>query len=133
MAAGGDFIDDLDVIRAGGMGHRHAIIETTFADLIDRPLAHLPPGRFGANNAWAICAAMTHNLLRAAGTLASATHGVARGETLRRQLITVPARLAQPQRRAILHLPEHWPWVKQWTALWRNVLHATNDPPPVSA
>ena len=28
---------------------RHAIIETTFADLIDGPLAHIPSGRFGAN------------------------------------------------------------------------------------
>ena len=111
---------------------RHAIIETTFADLIDGPLAHLPSGRFGANSAWAICAGMTHNLLRAAGTLAGGKHGVARGETLRRQLITVPARLAQPQRRAILHLPQHWPWADQWTALWRNVFHAANDPPPVS-
>ena len=49
---------------------RHAIIETVFADLIDGPLAHLPSGRFAANSAWAICAAITHNLLRAAGTLA---------------------------------------------------------------
>ena len=32
---------------------RHAIIETTFADLIDGPLAHIPSGRFGANCAWA--------------------------------------------------------------------------------
>ncbi|MGH8881153.1 MAG: IS1380 family transposase, partial [Stackebrandtia sp.] len=42
---------------------RHAIIETVFADLIDGPLAHLPSGLFAANSAWAICAAMTHNLL----------------------------------------------------------------------
>ncbi len=107
---------------------RHAIIETTFADLIDGPLAHLPSGRFAANNA----AAMTHNLLRAAGTLAGGKHGVARGETLRRQLITVPARLARPQRRAILHLPQHWPWAKG-TALWRNVFPTANDPPPLSS
>ncbi len=111
---------------------RHAIIETVFADLIDGPLAHLPSGRFAANNAWAICAAMTHNLLRAAGTLAGGKHAVARGETLRRQLITVPARLAQPQRKAMLHLPQHWPWADQWAALWRNVFHTANDPPPVS-
>ena len=49
---------------------RHAIIETTFADLIDGPLAHIPSGRFGANSAWAVCAAIAHNLLRAAATLA---------------------------------------------------------------
>ncbi len=111
---------------------RHAIIETTFADLIDGPLAHLPSGRFAANSAWAICAGITHNLLRAAGTPASAKHALARGATLRRQLITVPARLAQPQRRAMLHLPQHWPWADQWTALWRNVFHTVNGPPLVS-
>jgi hypothetical protein len=58
---------------------RHAIIETVFADLIDGPLAHLPSGRFPANSAWTICAAITHNLLRAAGTVTSRTHAVARG------------------------------------------------------
>jgi hypothetical protein len=42
---------------------RHAIIETVFADLIDGPLAHLPFGHFGANSAWALCAAIAHNLL----------------------------------------------------------------------
>jgi hypothetical protein len=97
---------------------RHAIIETVFADLIDGPLAHLPSGRFAANSAWAICAAITHNLLRAAGTLTSDRHAVARGATLRRQVVAVPARLARPQCRPVLHLPAHWPWAKQWTALW---------------
>jgi len=75
---------------------RHAIIETTFADLIDGPLAHLPSGLFPANAAWALCAAITHNLLRAAGSLAGPTQAVARGATLRRTLVNVPARLAQP-------------------------------------
>jgi hypothetical protein len=69
---------------------RHAVIETVFADLIDGPLAHLPSGRFAANSAWAICAAITHNLLRAAGALSSPTHALARGATLRRQIVTVP-------------------------------------------
>ena len=40
-----------------------------FADLIDGPLAHLPSGRFGANRL-DLCAAIAHNLLRAAGVLA---------------------------------------------------------------
>ena len=46
---------------------RHAIIETTFADLIDGPLAHIPSGLFAANCAWLGCAVIAHNLLRAAG------------------------------------------------------------------
>ncbi len=108
---------------------RHAIIETVFADLIDGPLAHLPSGRFAANSAWAICAVITHNLLRAAGTLTSDTHAAARGATLRRQLVGVPARLARPQRRLLLHLPAHWPWAQQWTVLWTNVFTPATGPP----
>jgi hypothetical protein len=108
---------------------RHAIIETVFADLIDGPLAHLPSGRFAANSAWAICAQITHNLLRAAGTLSSPKHAVARGATLRRQIVTVPARIARPQRQPLrgsrlrrkcrdaseramqLRIKPHWPGV----------------------
>jgi hypothetical protein len=114
--------DNTEPTAAADITHRrHAIIETVFADLIDGPLAHQPSGRFAANAAWAICAAITHNLLRAAGTLASDRHAVARGATLRRQLVTVPARPARPQRRPVLHLPRHWPWAEQWTTLWHGV------------
>jgi hypothetical protein len=109
---------------------RHAIIETVFADLIDGPLAHLPSSRFAANGAWAICAAITHNLLRAVGSLTGDRHAVARGATLRRQLVAVPARLARPQRRPVLHLPAHWPWAPRWTALWNAV---TAPGPPAAA
>jgi hypothetical protein len=106
---------------------RHAIIETLFADLIDGPLAHMPSGSFWANSAWTVLAAITHNLLRAAGTLASPAHAVARGDTLRRDLIAVPARITRPQRRRVLHLPAHWPWADPWTALWGAVF-ATGPP-----
>jgi hypothetical protein len=99
---------------------RHAIIETLFSDLIDGPLAHLPTGVFAANSAWTILAAITHNLLRAAATITTGMR-VARGATLRRHLINVPARLARPQRRPVLHLPIHWPHADAWTALWHNV------------
>src|SRR4029079_13152820 len=70
---------------------RYAIIEPTFADLIDGPLAHIPSGRFGANSAWAICAAIAHNLLRAAATLAGTRHPSLRGGPLLRHLVIVPA------------------------------------------
>lgn len=111
---------------------RHAIIETVFADLIDGPLAHLPSGRFAANSAWAICAAITHNLLRAAGTLTGPRLAVARGATLRRQIINVPARIARPQRRRVLHLPAHWPWAKHWIALWKSVFATATGPPVIA-
>jgi len=109
---------------------RHAIIETVFSDLIDGPIAHMPSGRFAANGAWAICAIITHNLLRAAGTLAGDRHAVARGATLRRHIVTVPARLARPQRRRVLHLPAHWPWADAWTTLWQA---AFGTGPPAAA
>jgi hypothetical protein len=125
--------NSLEPAPAADITHRrHAIIETTFADLIDGPLAHLPSGSFAANSAWAICAAITHNLLRAAGTLASPQHAVARGATLRRQIITVPARIARPQRRPMLHLPAHWPWAHPWQALW-NLVFGHRLAPPVTA
>jgi hypothetical protein len=108
---------------------RHAIIETVHSDLIDGPLSGLPSGRFGANAAWAICAGITHNLLRAAGTLAGTNHAVARGATLRRRIIIVPARLARPQRRPILHLPAHWPWAQSWTNLFNAVFPTASSPP----
>lgn len=120
---------DEPIAEADITHRRHAIIETVFADLIDGPLAHMPSGRFSANSAWAICAAITHNLLRAAGTLTSPKHAVARGATLRRHIVNVPARLARPQRRPVLHLPAHWPWAHQWTTFWRKVLAPGAGPP----
>jgi hypothetical protein len=124
------FTNSTEPTVAADLTHRrHAIIETVFADLIDGPLAHLPSGRFAANSAWATCAAITHNLLRAAGTLSSPGHAVARGATLRRQVVNVPARLARPQRRRVLHLPAHWPWAQHWNALWINVYSPATGPP----
>jgi len=122
------FTDNPEPVAQADITHRrHAIIEAVFADLIDGPLSGMPSGRFAANSAWAICAAMCHNLLRAAGTLASDRHAVARGATLRRHIVTVPARLARPQRRRVLHLPAHWPWATPWTALWAAAF-ATGPP-----
>jgi hypothetical protein len=120
------FTDNTEDTAQADITHRqHAIIETVFSDVIDGPLAHMPSGQFASNGAWAICAAIMHNLLRAAGTLASDRHAVARGATLRRHLVAVPARLARPQRRPVLHLPEHWPWHEAWQRLWASVA----DPP----
>ena len=126
------FFTDTELpIEQADITHRqHAIIETVFADLIDGPLAHIPSGRFGANSAWVLCAAISHNLLRAAGVLAGDQHTRARGSTLRRKIVNVPARLARPQRRPILHLPTHWPWSKAWLALWHNII---GHSPPLPA
>ena len=113
---------ELPTAEADITHRRHAIIETTFADLIDGPLAHIPSGLFAANCAWLGCAVIAHNLLRAAGTLVGGNHAVARGATLRRDLVNVPARFAAPARKPMLHLPAHWPWQYGWKTLWDNVI-----------
>ena len=124
----------LPTVEADIVHRRHAIIETVFADLIDGPLAHLPSGHFGANSAWVLCAAIAHNLLHTAGIIAAGPdaagpHARARGATLRRQLITVPARLARPARVPVLHLPSRWPWAPAWLRLWNHIGHG----PPAAA
>ncbi|MGV9928919.1 IS1380 family transposase [Nocardia rhamnosiphila] len=112
----------LSAAAADLVHRRHAIVETVFADLIDGPLVHMPSGSFGANSAWVLCAAIAHNLLRATGILAGGRYGRARGATLRRRIVAVPARLARPQRRPILHLPSYWPFASHWLQLWRNTI-----------
>jgi Transposase DDE domain group 1 len=113
--------------QAEGQHRDHAIIEQIFADLISGPLAHLPSGNFNANAAWLACAAIAHNLLRATGCLAGAFHAKARGATLRRHLINVPARLARHGRGHLtLHLPGHW----RWQPAWMNAFDAVHHPPP---
>ena len=46
---------------------------------------------------------------------------MARGATLRRHLVNVPARLARPQGKRTMHLPVHWPRAMDWSLLWDSV------------
>jgi hypothetical protein len=78
-----------------------------------------------------LAAAIAHNLLHAAGALAGAHDAVARGTTLRRRIITVPARRARPARQPVLHLPTRWPWARAWLRLWHKI--TGRSPPPVAA
>lgn len=66
------------------------------------PLAHLPSGRFTADAAWLVCAAISHNLTRAAGALAGGRHTRARAATLRARLITIPGCVAHSAHRQTL-------------------------------
>jgi hypothetical protein len=111
--------------------HRdHAIVEQVFADWSGGPLAHLPSGSFPANGAWLALAAISHNLLRAAGVLASLACAKATGATLRRDLIDVAARTARHGRGQItLHLPEGWHRETEWL----NLFEAACRPPPAQA
>jgi len=118
------------LVQAEGQHRDHAIVEQVFADATDGPLAHLPSGSFAANAAWLTCAAIAHNLLRAAGSLASLAYARARGATLRRDLIDVAARTARHGRGHItLHLPEGWHREQQWMTLFE----AACGPPAATA
>jgi hypothetical protein len=120
------FTDSPFILEQAETHHRgHAIIEQINADLIDGPLAHLPSGRFGANSVWLACAAMAHNLLRAAGHLAAPHYATARAATIRREIIHVAAGLAHHARTIHLHLPERWPWQNAWA----NLFTAVHAPP----
>ena len=112
----------LDTVAADQTHRRHAIIENVHADLKASALAHLPSGVFTANAAWLVCAVMAFNLTRAAATLTK-TPALAKATTatIRRKLVTVPARIATSARRLHLHLPRHWPWEAAWSALYDAV------------
>jgi hypothetical protein len=118
------------LVQAEEQHRGHAQVEQVFADLADGPLAHLPSGSFPANAAWLTLAAISHNLLRAAGSLASLACAKARGATLRRDLIDVAARTARHGRGHItLHLPEGWHREQDWMSLFE----AATGPPACAA
>ena len=125
------FTDNPEPMLHAEATHRdHAIVEQVIAELKNGPLAHLPSGTFTANAAWLVCAAISHNLTRAAGVLAGGRHRRARTATLRAQLIATPARTAHSAHQQILHLPRDWPWQPGLDELFRRALH---DPLPVAA
>ena len=119
-----------ELIQAEGQHRDHAVVEQVFADVTSGPLAHMPSGVFAANAAWLSIAAMAHNLLRAAGALASLPFARARAATIRRDLIAVAARTARHGRGHItLHLPEAWHREQEWLNLW----DAACGPPAAAA
>jgi hypothetical protein len=106
------------LVQAEGQHRDHAVVEQVFADVTSGPLAHMPSGVFAANAAWLSIAAMAHNLLRAAGALASLPFAKARAATIRRDLIAVAARTARHGRGHLtLHLPEGWHREHEWLSL----------------
>lgn len=89
-------------------------------------MAHLPPGNFQADAAWLTLWAMSHNLLRAAGALASRFHAKATTATPRSHLVNVPARPARTARtKPTAHPPERRPWRDAWLSL----IDAVHRPP----
>ena len=119
-----------ELVQAEGQHRDHAVVEQVFADVTSGPLAHMPSGVFAANAAWLSIAAMAHNLVRAAGALASLPFAKARGATIRRDLIAVAARTARHGRGHLtLHLPEGWHREQEWLNLW----DAACGPPAATA
>jgi hypothetical protein len=119
-----------ELVQAEGQHRDHAIVEQVFADVTCGPLAHMPSGVFAANAAWLSIAAMAHNLLRAAGALASLPFAKARAATIRRDLIAVAARIARHGRGHLaLHLPEGWHREHEW----QNLFASACGPPAAAA
>jgi len=118
----------LDTVAADKTHRQHAIIEQVNADLKNGPLAHLPSGKFNANAAWLALATIAFNLTRTAATITGTTLAKATTATIRRKLITVPARVASSARRLTLHLPKNWPWETPWNQLFK---HAHGPPAAV--
>ncbi|GFZ82879.1 hypothetical protein GCM10011359_09500 [Nesterenkonia alkaliphila] len=86
---------------------------------------------FTANSAWLILAVIAFNLTRAAGLIANRTARLAKPTTatIRRTLVSIPARLARSAGRITLHLSETWSWRDAFGQLFT----ATHAPPPAAA
>ena len=110
------------LVEAESTHRGHAIVEQVIADLKNSALAHLPSGRFAANAAWLVCAAIAFNLTRALGVIAGGGFTRATTATIRARIVNVPARLARSARRLRLRLPRDWTWEPHWQRLWTAVM-----------
>ncbi len=91
--------EDYDTVAADKTHRAHAIIEQVHSDLKNSALAHLPSGSFAANSAWLVLAVIAFNLTRAAATLTGPKLAKSTTASIRRKLITIPARVATSARR----------------------------------
>lgn len=108
---------DGDAIALDADHRAHAVIELAIRDWKHGSGAnHCPSGQFNANAAWALHAALAHNLLRWLAALGIGTNGPVVAKTVRRRLITLPGRITRRSRRRRLHLPRDWPWKTQFLA-----------------
>lgn len=77
---------------------------------------HCPSGRFAANAAWLVLAALAQGLLRWACALGLGIDGAVVPKTIRRRFIALPGRLTRSARRWTLHLSSRWPWREAFLA-----------------
>jgi hypothetical protein len=98
--------------------HRdHATIELVIRDLKDQALAHFPSGRYAANSAWTVIAALAHNLGRWTTQIGLPDRPVQTSASRRRHLLQIPARLTRTSRRWTLRMPARWPWQNDFTTV----------------
>jgi hypothetical protein len=110
-----------DPVKQVEAEHRgHAVIELAIRDLKDQALAHFPSGRFLANAAWTVIAALAHNLLRWTTLIGLPDTIIPTARTIRRRMLTVAGRITRTARTVTLRMPARWPWETQFlTALER--------------
>ena len=110
--------DPLEQVEAE---HRqHAVVELAIRDLKDQALAHFPSGKFTANAAWTVIAALAHNLLKWTTLIGLPDTTIPTARTLRRRLLSVPGRVTRTARTVTLRMPARWPWETDFlTALQR--------------
>ena len=97
--------------------HRaHAVVELAIRDLKAEGLTHCPSGHFGANGAWALIAALAHNLVRWVAALGLGIGGPVVAKTIRVRYLALAGRLVRSGRRTRLRLPARWPWAAQFTS-----------------
>ena len=98
--------------------HRdHATIELVIRDLKDQALAHFPSGRYPANSAWTVIAALAHNLGRWTTQIGLPDRPVQTARSRRRHLLQIPARLTRTSRQWTLRMPARWPWQRDFTTV----------------
>jgi hypothetical protein len=105
------FTNRVDAIELVEAEHRqHAVVELAIRDLKDQALAHFPSGKFLANAAWTVIAALAHNLLRWTTLIGLPDTIIPTARTIRRRLLTVPGRVTRTARTVTLRMPARWPW-----------------------
>ena len=110
--------DPIELVEAEHRGH--AVVELAIRDLKDQALKHFPSGRFTANAAWTVIAALAHNLLRWTTLIGLPDTVIPTARTLRRRLLTIPGRITRTARTVTLRMPARWPWEHEFlTALQR--------------
>ena len=103
-------------------------MELAIRDLKDQALAHFPSGKFLANAAWTVIAALAHNLLRWTTLIGLPDTVIPTARTLRRRLLTIPGRITRTARQVTLRMPARWPWATQFLA----ALHRLRAVPPLT-